>query len=186
MTISFANHQFPPANIRTPSGSMCVSRQLSRRRRSPRGARSGCLPRDGAAMGFEVRAVVSPENFVDARGQRRDGISTRWPRQLRAWLWRAVDDVSEVLDLLVKRRRDKAGREADAQGAQETGLGDGPAALANARCSGSNRPDQPNGFLSVHAAVHNTFNVQRHLISRRALRVLRDEAFRTWRAVTEA
>jgi transposase-like protein len=33
-------------------------------------------------------------------------------------------------------------------------------------------------FLSIHAAVQNTFNVQRHLASRRALRVLRDEAFR--------
>jgi transposase-like protein len=41
-------------------------------------------------------------------------------------------------------------------------------------------------FLSVHAAVQNTFNVQRHLISRRTLRVLRDEAFRTWRAATAA
>jgi transposase-like protein len=41
-------------------------------------------------------------------------------------------------------------------------------------------------FLSVHAAVHNTFNVQRHLISRRTLRVLRDEAFWTWRAATAA
>jgi putative transposase len=41
-------------------------------------------------------------------------------------------------------------------------------------------------FLSVHAAVHNTFNVQRHLTSRRTLRVLRDEAFRTWRAATAA
>jgi hypothetical protein len=34
--------------------------QLSRRRRSTRGARSGCLLRDGAAMGLEVRAVVCP------------------------------------------------------------------------------------------------------------------------------
>src|ERR1700693_239836 len=34
--------------------------QLSRRRRSARGAGSGCLLRDGAAMGFEVRAVVRP------------------------------------------------------------------------------------------------------------------------------
>ena len=41
-------------------------------------------------------------------------------------------------------------------------------------------------FLSVHAAVQNTFNAQRHLTSRRTLRVLRDEAFRTWRAATAA
>src|SRR4249919_2650275 len=41
-------------------------------------------------------------------------------------------------------------------------------------------------FLSVHAAAHNTFNVQRHLTSRRTLRVLRDEAFRTWRVATAA
>ena len=41
-------------------------------------------------------------------------------------------------------------------------------------------------FWSVHAAVQNTFNVQRHLTSRRTLRVLRDEAFRTWRAATAA
>jgi uncharacterized membrane protein len=37
---------------------------------------------------------------------------------------------------------------------------------ASVRCSGSNRPDQPKRFLSVHAVVHNTFNVQRHLSSR--------------------
>ena len=41
-------------------------------------------------------------------------------------------------------------------------------------------------FLSVHAAVQNTFNVQRHLTSRRTLRVLREEAFQTWRAATAA
>ena len=34
--------------------------QLSRRRRSARGARSGCLLRNGAAMGIEVRAIVRP------------------------------------------------------------------------------------------------------------------------------
>src|SRR6201987_2947289 len=47
-------------------------------------------------------------------------------------------------------------------------------------------PGSAQRFLSVHAAVHNTFNVQRHLASRRTLRVLRDEAFRTWRAATAA
>ena len=47
-------------------------------------------------------------------------------------------------------------------------------------------PGSAQRFLSLHAAVHNTFNVQRHLTSRRTLRVLRDEAFRTWRAATVA
>ena len=47
-------------------------------------------------------------------------------------------------------------------------------------------PGSAQRFLSVHAAVHNTFNVQRHLTSRFTLRVLRDEAFRTWRTATAA
>jgi transposase-like protein len=47
-------------------------------------------------------------------------------------------------------------------------------------------PGSAQRFLSVHAAVYNTFNVQRHLTSRRTLRVLRDGAFRTWRAATAA
>ena len=47
-------------------------------------------------------------------------------------------------------------------------------------------PGSAQRFLSVHAAVHNTFNVQRHLTYRRTLRVLRDEALRTWRAATAA
>jgi transposase-like protein len=41
-------------------------------------------------------------------------------------------------------------------------------------------------FLSIHAAVQNTFNVQRHLTSRRTLRILRDEAFETWQAARAA
>jgi transposase-like protein len=47
-------------------------------------------------------------------------------------------------------------------------------------------PGSAQRFLSIHAAVFNTFNVQRHLTSRDTLRVLRDEAFRTWEAATAA
>jgi len=36
-------------------------------------------------------------------------------------------------------------------------------------------------FLSMHAAVHNTFNLQRHLLSRSTLRILRAEAASQWR-----
>jgi len=41
-------------------------------------------------------------------------------------------------------------------------------------------------FLSVHAATHNTFNVQRHLISARTHRAFRASALQTWREVVAA
>jgi putative transposase len=39
-------------------------------------------------------------------------------------------------------------------------------------------------FLSVHAAVHNTFNLQRYLVFRRMLRLFRAEAMRAWQNAT--
>jgi len=41
-------------------------------------------------------------------------------------------------------------------------------------------------FLSTHAVVYNTFNVQRHLISRRTLRQFRSAAMSEWQAATTA
>jgi len=41
-------------------------------------------------------------------------------------------------------------------------------------------------FLSIHAAVHNTFNLQRHLISRSTLRTFRAEAAAQWRSAVAA
>ena len=41
-------------------------------------------------------------------------------------------------------------------------------------------------FLSTHATVYNTFNVQRHLISRRTLRQFRNHAMDLWQSVTAA
>jgi len=41
-------------------------------------------------------------------------------------------------------------------------------------------------FLSTHAAIYNTFNVQRHLISRRTMRQFRAAAMDRWNAVTAA
>jgi hypothetical protein len=41
-------------------------------------------------------------------------------------------------------------------------------------------------FVSVHAAVYNTFNVQRHLISRRIHRQFRTAAHNLWNDATAA
>jgi len=38
----------------------------------------------------------------------------------------------------------------------------------------------------MHAAVHNTFNLQRHLVSRSTLRIFRAEAANQWRHAVAA
>ena len=47
-------------------------------------------------------------------------------------------------------------------------------------------PGSAQRFLSAHAAVYNTFNVERHLISRGTLRQFRSEAMTAWCAATAA
>jgi transposase-like protein len=47
-------------------------------------------------------------------------------------------------------------------------------------------PGSAQKFLSTHAAVHNTFNVQRHLTSAQTHRTLRNAAMTTWRNVVAA
>ncbi|GLS21119.1 hypothetical protein GCM10007874_41360 [Labrys miyagiensis] len=45
-------------------------------------------------------------------------------------------------------------------------------------------PGSAQRFLSAHAAVHNTFNIERHLVSRRSLKSLRAAAMDEWHRVT--
>ena len=151
---------------------------------------------------------------------RRDGRDDCGPA---VWLWRAVDDEGEVLDLLVQRRRHKAAAiklmrkllkkqgfapdvlvtdKLRSYGAAKSAIGlsarHEQGMRRNNRAENSHQPvrrrerkmqrfktpGSAQRFLSVHAAVYNTFNVQRHLSSRNTHRVLREEAFRTWRAAT--
>src|ERR1700733_3343211 len=112
MTISFARHQFPPAIIRHAVW-LYVRFTLSYR------DVEDLLAERGLDISYEtVRRWVLKFGPLFARElRRRRPRPTSWwhldemavviaGRQF--WLWRAVDDEGEVLDLLVQRRRDKA------------------------------------------------------------------------------
>ena len=142
----------------------------------------------------------------------------------RMYLWRAVDDEGEVLDMLVQKRRNKwpaprlLRKLLKRQGIHpETIVTDGLASYGAAThelgCSDRHRPvrlrennraenshlpirrrerkqqrfesqGSAQRFLATHAAVYNTFNVQRHLIRRSTLYNLRIEAMATWTTAT--
>jgi hypothetical protein len=80
MTISFARHQFPPAIIRHAVW-LYVRFTLSYRDVEICSLSVGSMcPTKRCGDGYRSPGRCSPENFgVDARGQRRDGISMRWP-----------------------------------------------------------------------------------------------------------
>ena len=140
----------------------------------------------------------------------------------RMYLWRAVDNEGEVLDILVQPRRDKKAalklmhRLLKKQGyapdqvitdrlpsygsaLHEIGMSAKHAKglRKNNRAENSHLPvrqrerrmkrfksaGSAQRFLSIHAAVYNTFNIQRHLISRSTLRQFRSDATNAWRTV---
>ena len=147
-----------------------------------------------------------------------------WIGGRRMYLWRAVDDEGEVLDVIVQRRRDNEaalkllgrllrnqpveperittdGLASYGSAMRELGLGHlhRPGRLReNNRVENSHLPirrreRQQRGFksqasaqkfLTTHAAIYNTFNLQRHLISRFTLRRFRAEADAAWAAAT--
>jgi transposase-like protein len=228
-TISFARHQFPPAIIRHTVW-LYLRFTLSYR------DVEDLLAERGLDVSYEsVRRWVLKFGPLFARElrRRRHRPTSRWHLDemgvliggKQFWLWRAVDDEGEVLDLLVQRRRDKnaavklmrkllkkQGFAPDvpvtdklrSYGAAKAALGlsarHEQGLRKNNRAENSHQPvrrrerkmqrfkspGSAQRFLSTHAAVHNTFNVQRHLTSRATLRVLRGEALQTWRAATAA
>ena len=112
MTILFARHQFPPAIIRHAVW-LYVRFTLSYR------DVEDLLAERGLDVSYEtVRRWVLKFGPMFARElrRRRPRPTSRWHLDEMAvmiagrqfWLWRAVDDEGEVLDLLVQPRRDKA------------------------------------------------------------------------------
>src|SRR5271165_1217588 len=229
MIVSYARHKFPPVIIQHAVW-LYVRFTLSYRDVEE------LLAERGLDISYEtVRRWVFKFGALFARElrRRRPQPTARWHLDEMAvmiagrqfWLWRAVDDEGEVLDLLVQRRRNKAAAvklirklikkqgfvpemlvtdKLRSYGAAKSELGlsarHEQGLRKNNRAENSHlpvrrrerkmqrfkSPGSAQRFLSVHAAVHNTFNVQRHLTSRNTLRVLRDDALRTWRAATAA
>ena len=144
----------------------------------------------------------------------------------KMWLWRAVDDEGEVLDVLVQKRRNKHAalkllrKLLKSQGIHPDmivtdKLASYGAAVRELGLTGVHRPGgmrennraenshlairrrerkqqkfksqgSAQRFLSTHAPIYNTFNLQPHLIRRPTLRLFRTEAYRTWNAATAA
>ena len=136
------------------------------------------------------------------------------------YLWRAVDDEGEVLDVIVQRRRDTEAalkllkrllrnQPVEPERITTYGLALYGAALEQlemrhlhrlGRLRGNNRVENSHlpirrrerqqqrfksqastqRFLTTHAAIYNTFNIQRHLISRSTLRRFRADAYTAW------
>ncbi len=112
MTISFARHQFPPAIIRHAVW-LYVRFTLSYR------DVEDLLAERGLDVSYEtVRRWVLKfgPSFARELRHRRPRPTARWHLDEMAvtiagrkfWLWRAVDDEGDVLDLLVQRRRNQA------------------------------------------------------------------------------
>jgi putative transposase len=227
--ISYARHQFPPVVIRHAVW-LYLRFTLSYR------DVEDLLAERGLDISYEtVRRWVLKFGPAFARRlrQRRPKPSSRWHLDEMAvriagkqmYLWRAVDDEGEVLDVLVQRRRDKAAARKlmrkllRKQGFAPTdvttdGLRSYGAVFAemgltarheqglrkNNRAEVSHQPvrrrerkmqrfkspGSAQRFVSMHSVVYNTFNTQRHLISRRTLRIFRAEGMARWHAATAA
>jgi len=143
----------------------------------------------------------------------------------RTYVWRAVDDEGEVLEVLAQSRRNKCaalklmrkllkkqGYIPDAIVTDKLGSYAAPlrdpglehlhvtGGRLNNRTEVSHKPTRRRErrmgrykslgsmqrFLSVHDAIDNQFNLQRHLIARRTLRQMRATAYAEWREVVAA
>ncbi|KAA0596281.1 MULTISPECIES: IS6 family transposase [Azospirillum] len=226
--LPYARHQFPPAIIRHAIW-LCFRFTLSYRDVEE------LLAGRGVEVSYEsVRRWVlkfGPAIAVDLRRLRPRPSPPRWHLDemvIRVsgklmYLWRAVDDEGEVLEVLVQRPRDKAAArklmrkllkkhgfsptqlttdKLRSYGAafRELGLAahHEQGRRTNNRAEVSHQPlrrregkmqrfkssGSAHRFVSLHAAVYNTFNLQRHLVSRHTLRTFRAQAVADWRAAT--
>jgi putative transposase len=227
--ISYRRHQFPPVVIQNAVW-LYLRFTLSYR------DVEDLLAERGLDISYEtIRRWVRKFGPAFARRlrQRRPRPSSRWHLDemvaviggRRMYLWRAVDDEGEVLDVLVQSTRNRSAalrqickllkkqgfapavlvtdklrsyasafRHLGLSAHHEQGLRKNnraenahqPARRRERKMQRFKSPGSAQRFLSVHAAVQNTFNLQRHLISRHTLRTFRAEAMQQWQAATAA
>lgn len=187
-----------------------------------------------AERGVDVSYETVRRWVLKFGGTYADRIRKRRPRPSNRWhldevflkigckifyLWRAVDDEGEVLDILVQSKRDRKAalkllrnllkrhgyvpdnivtNRLRSYGAALRILGLADHHVAGGRLNNRTEvshqptrrrerqqvrfksPGSAQRFLSSHAAISNLFNVQRHLISRRTLKVFRTAALTEW------
>ncbi len=227
--ISYARHRFPPTIIqqavwlyfRFPLSFRDVEEMLAER---------------GIDVSYETirRWILKFGTAIAAKVKnRRSRPSGTWHLDevfvqiagKRTYLWRAVDDEGEVLEVLVQSRRNKraslkfmrkllkklgyipdeiitdklgsysaALRELGLARLHATGgrlnnraeVSHQPTRRRERRMGRFKSPGSMQRFLSVHVAIYNHFNLQRHLISRPILRKLRARAAADWHQIVAA
>jgi putative transposase len=86
------------------------------------------------------------------------------------YLWRAVDHEGEVVEVFVTKRRD---RKAALNFLRKT--------IKRHGCPRVIVTDRLRSYAAVHASVHNPFNKQPHLYSRKNFKINRSAALAEWR-----
>lgn len=228
-SLSYARHRFPPAIIQHAVW-LYFRFALSYRDVEDMLAERGI---DASYETVRRWALKFGRIYAERIRRRRPRPSDRWHLDevflkiggKTVYLWRAVDDEGEVLDILVQSKRDRKaalkllrkllkrqGHVPDSivtDRLRSYGAALRDLSLADRHVTGgrsNNRaevshqptrrrerqqlrfksPGSAQRFLASHAAMSNHFNVQRHLISRRTLKILRAEALADWRQIVAA